>query len=222
MASAHHQSDTVVKHWASPPGSGNWFFCKSQRLGCERGREDGEESSWEEWDEMGGRANVFKWVRNCWAAICLYFLNLKSRWTSISQKQDTARLETWAETCDTQRRSKWIGLLHSRRFYVLSRKAQVWLITLIRAAFHFATLLLWMLEWQFTPVLFLLWRARMIAANKSRPWPSEQKEMLHLFSACFLIKKIKCSDLRIRQEIFCFLLSTNPIKKNPHTHKKYN
>lgn len=158
MASAHHQSDTVVKHWASPPGSGNWFFCKSQRLGCERGREggdgDGEESSWEKWDEMGGRANVFKLVRN----ICLYFLNLKSWWTGregasaahpnqhLSKAGHTARLETWAETFDTQRRSKWIGLLHSRRFYVLSRKALVWLITLIRAAFHFATLLLWMPE----------------------------------------------------------------------------
>lgn len=51
MPSARHQSDTVVKHWASPPGSGNWFFCKSQRLGCEWGREGGDDS-WEGWDEI--------------------------------------------------------------------------------------------------------------------------------------------------------------------------
>lgn len=37
-ASARHQSDTAVKHGASLLPSGNRFFCKSQRLECERGR----------------------------------------------------------------------------------------------------------------------------------------------------------------------------------------
>lgn len=95
MASVRHQSETVVKHWASPQGSGNWFFCKSQRLGCEAGVE---------WDGMGycekterrragrrERDNVFKWLRSS----SLLFLKseimvvfIRQVQQLVSQKQD--------------------------------------------------------------------------------------------------------------------------------------
>lgn len=112
MASARHQSDTVVKHWASPLGSGNWFFCKSQRLGCERRREGGwerVERSWEEWDERRCGTLRKKEENLMFSSgfitvdlpFALFFLHLKSRWTctrgflqlvpiTVSQKQDSA------------------------------------------------------------------------------------------------------------------------------------
>lgn len=70
MVSARHQSDTVVKRGAPPLGSGNWFFCKSQRLGCERGRELGGmgREGIGVLRQIGGKANVFKWVHKCWAS----------------------------------------------------------------------------------------------------------------------------------------------------------
>lgn len=121
MASARHQSDTVVKHWASPPASGNWFFCKSQRLGCERGscgEGDGRRSEmrWKEGgcEKTGLKLMFARGVHNCCTAPRSYFLTLKSWWTCsggfsasccnqrLTKTRLSAQLEMWTKHSESK------------------------------------------------------------------------------------------------------------------------
>lgn len=154
MASARHQSDAVVKHWASPLGSGNWFFCKSQRLGCERrGWEErrGEErrGAGRKRGEMGlGKCEKMeaKLMFPSGVERPPLLVLLKAWLTSGSLRGSSAacpnhhlwkaglsaQLEMWTETFNTRDRRRRMGLCHGRRFYIPAGRAQVWLIALIK------------------------------------------------------------------------------------------
>ena len=158
MASARHQSDTVVKHWASPLGSGNWFFCKSQRLGCER--RGWEEKRGEERRGAGRKRGEIGLGKCEKMEVKLMFpsgvewpplLVLLKAWITSDSLQGSsaacpnhrlsraglsAQLEMRTETYDTWDRRLRMGLCHGGRFYIPAGRAQLWLIALIKAALH--------------------------------------------------------------------------------------